>query len=80
MNEGLAEVRMFAGLDPTMDFKSVTLYCCTAQSEKSCVALLSGNEKIDGALEKASAVQSRTTRSDAVLEVADQHAQPRILI
>jgi hypothetical protein len=51
MDAGLAEVRMFAGLDPTMDFKSVTLYC-TAQSEKSCVALLSGNAMIDGALEK----------------------------
>jgi hypothetical protein len=51
MDEGLAEVRMFAGLDPTMDFKSVTIYCA-AQSEKSCVALLAGNEKIDGALEK----------------------------
>jgi hypothetical protein len=51
MDEGLAHVRMFAGLDPTMDFKSVTLYCA-AQSEKSCVALLSGNEKIDAALEK----------------------------
>lgn len=51
IDEGLAQFRMFAGLDPTTDFKSVTIYS-TANTEKSCVALLSGNARIDTALDK----------------------------
>ena len=51
MEEGLSEIRMFAGLDPTQDFQSVTLYCAS-QSEKGCVALLAGDAKIDQSLEK----------------------------
>jgi hypothetical protein len=51
MDEGLEHVRMFAGLDPTMDFQSVTLFCSGATPE-TCVAVFSGNAKIDTALEK----------------------------
>lgn len=51
IDEGIAHVRMFAGLDPTMDLQSVTLYCAT-KSEQGCVALLAGNAKIDQAIEK----------------------------
>jgi hypothetical protein len=57
----LAQFKLFAGVDPTSDFKSVTVYC-TAKSEKSCVALLSGNAKIDAALEKLKTMENyRTT-------------------
>ena len=51
MDEGLAQIRMFAGLDPTLDLRSVTLYSA-AQSEEGCVALLAGNAKVDQALDK----------------------------
>jgi hypothetical protein len=59
--DGLAEFRMFAGLDPTQDFESVTLYSVSF-SEKGCVALLAGGAKIDGALEKMKTLENyRTT-------------------
>jgi hypothetical protein len=67
MDEGLSEFKAFAGLDPTMDFKSVTIYC-TATSEKSCVALLAGNAKIDDALVKLKAMPNyRTTPAQSYL-------------
>jgi hypothetical protein len=51
LDAGLSQFKQFAGLDPTVDFKSVTIYG-TSKSEKSCVALLSGNAKVDDALAK----------------------------
>jgi hypothetical protein len=51
LDAGLSQIKLFAGLDPTVDFKSVTVYG-TSKSEKSCVALLSGNAKVDDALVK----------------------------
>jgi hypothetical protein len=51
LDMGLAQFKMYAGLDPTTDFKSVTVYC-TTKSEKSTVALMSGNAQVDVALEK----------------------------
>jgi len=61
MEEGLAEIRMFAGLDPTQDFQSVTLYSAS-QSEKGCVAMLAGDSRIDSALEKLRTLENyRTT-------------------
>ena len=60
MDEGLEHVRMFAGLDPTMDFQSVTLFCSGATPE-SCVAVFSGNAKIDTALEKLRTLASYHT-------------------
>jgi hypothetical protein len=51
IDEGIAHVRMFAGLDPTMDLQAVTLYCST-KSEQGCVAVLAGNARIDQAIEK----------------------------
>lgn len=61
MAEGLAEFRMFAGLDPTQDFQSVTLYSASF-SEKGCVALLAGDSKIDHALKEMKTLANyRTT-------------------
>jgi hypothetical protein len=55
LDEGLAHFQLAAGLDPTTDFKAVTVYCAK-ESEKSCVAILSGNDKIDAALQKLKAM------------------------
>lgn len=61
LDAGLAQFKVYAGLDPTVDFKSVTLYG-TSKSEKSCVALLSGNASVDDALVKLKTKQNyRTT-------------------
>ena len=60
MDEHLSEVRMFLGLDPTTDFKSVTLYCA-AQSEERCVAVLAGNAKVDAALDRLKAMANYHT-------------------
>ena len=61
MEEGLVEIRAFAGLDPTQDFQSVTLYSAS-RSEEGCVALLAGDSKIDSALENLKALENyRTT-------------------
>ena len=60
MEEGLAEIRMFVGLDPTTDFRSITLFCAT-QSEEGCVALLAGNSKVDEALERLRTMASYHT-------------------
>jgi hypothetical protein len=61
MDAGLAQFKLTAGLDPTMDFKAVTVYCAS-KSEKSCVAVLSGNARIDDALAKLRTMQNyRTT-------------------
>jgi hypothetical protein len=61
LDAGLAHIRAFAGLDPTVDLKSITLYC-TVKSEKGCVALLSGNGNVDGALQKLQTMEHyRTT-------------------
>jgi hypothetical protein len=51
LDGGLAHIKAFAGLDPTVDLKAATLFS-TVKGEKSCVALLSGNANIDAALEK----------------------------
>jgi hypothetical protein len=51
LDGGLAHIKAMAGLDPTVDLKGLTLYS-TVKSEKSCVALLSGNANIDAALDK----------------------------
>src|SRR5262249_9923842 len=61
MDAGLAQIRLEVGLDPTVDFKSVTVYG-TSKSEKGCVALLTGNAKVDDALVKLKTEQNyRTT-------------------
>lgn len=61
LDAGLAQFKLYAGLDPTVDFKSVTLYG-TSKSEKSCVALLSGNSSVDDALVKLKTKENyRTT-------------------
>lgn len=60
MDEGIEHVRMFAGLDPTMDFQSVTLFCASSSPE-SCVAVLAGSPRIDTALEKLRALASYHT-------------------
>jgi len=61
LDAGLAQIQAFAGIDPTVDLKCVTLYC-TTKSEKSCVALLSGNSKIDSAIDKLKTMERyRTT-------------------
>jgi hypothetical protein len=62
MDEGIEHVRMFAGLDPTMDFQSVTLFCA-GQSPETCVAVLAGNAKIDAALEKLRTLASYRSTS-----------------
>jgi hypothetical protein len=60
MDAGIEHVRMFAGLDPTMDFQSVTLFCASSSPE-SCVAVLAGNANIDTALEKLRSLASYHT-------------------
>lgn len=61
LDAGLAQFKLYAGLDPTVDFKSLTLYG-TSKSEKSCVALLSGNSNVDDALVKLKTKENyRTT-------------------
>lgn len=60
MDEGLAEFRSFAGLDPIQDFQSLTLFSAS-QSEEGCVALLAGDSKVDSALENLKTLENYHT-------------------
>jgi hypothetical protein len=60
IDAAIAQIQATAGLDPLADFKSATLYCTTKAPEK-CVALLSGNEKIDDAVARLTTMANYRT-------------------